>query len=113
MSLPYLQRIQSVKNQLTQQIKPNDVAYKLWAQGVLTKREKDRLLQLQVREGNQSHNASLFEVLQTKPESLNVWEKLVAVLEDTGNKKAAHTIQHDIGDDGKLKYCYYVVLLSS
>ena len=105
----YLQRVQSVKNQLIQQIKPNDVAAKLWAQNVLTKREKDRLLQLQVREGNESHNASLFEVLETKPEGLNVWEKVVAVLEDTGNKKAAHTIQHDIGDDGKT---FFAVILN-
>ena len=98
MELMYANRIRSLRNTLVETIKPEDVAHKLWGLRCISKKEKDKLVQVR---GQHSHNSMLIDLLLSKSPSQCVLEKFVGVLEDTANVGVAHLIQHEISDKGK------------
>ena len=94
----YANRIRSVRNTLVETIKPEDVAHKLWILRCISKKEKDKLIQIK---GQHGHNSMLIDLLLSKNPTQCVLEKFVGVLEDTANVGVAHLIQHEISDKGK------------
>ena len=85
------------------QIHPSDVARKLENFNILSKEESARLLEVKARGCNQDHNEMLLNILKTKAHSLNVWEKLLEVLQDDNeNAKFIDFIQYEIRSSGKI-----------
>ena len=103
----YADRIRSLRSTLIENIKPEDVANKLYILRCITKKERDRIVQAK---GPQGHNTVLIDILLSKNPGQCVLEKFVGVLEDTANVGVAHTIQHEISDKGKQHHGYQVIL---